>query len=135
MRYTRLSMTDPTPIDITNMSELARIAEEVEATKIPRFSSRKNKTVAVLVPTTHVPGRKTDKTSVKEALALAGAWGERNWDEVAQHRLVSIVRNSPFFYIPCISLHTCDWLHSLSYTGIPKHRWISAACTGTTNFA
>lgn len=87
--YTRLNMTDPTPIDITNMPKLVKIAEEVEATKTPRELKRDNKTVAVLMPTTHVPGRKTDKTSVKEALALAGAWGERNWDEVEEEIICS----------------------------------------------
>jgi|SRR5436190_23394191 hypothetical protein len=40
-----------TPIDISNMPELVRIAEEVEATKTPRALKRDNKTVALLVPT------------------------------------------------------------------------------------
>ncbi len=34
--YNNLTMTHPTPIDITNMPDLVRIAEEVEATKTPR---------------------------------------------------------------------------------------------------
>ena len=43
-------MTNPTPIDITNMPDLVRIAEEVEATKTPRELKRANKTIAVLMP-------------------------------------------------------------------------------------
>lgn len=43
-------MPHPTPIDISNIAELVRIAEEVEATKTPRELKRKNKTVAVIMP-------------------------------------------------------------------------------------
>lgn len=64
------------------MPDLVRLVEEVETTNTPRELKRDNQTVAVLMPTTHVPAKKTSKTSVKEVLALAGAWGERNWDEV-----------------------------------------------------
>jgi hypothetical protein len=71
-----------TPIDISNMPDLVRLVEEVETTNTPRELKRDNQTVAVLMPTIHVPAKKTSKTSVKEVLALAGAWGERNWDEV-----------------------------------------------------
>jgi hypothetical protein len=45
-----LTMLHPTPIDITNIPELVRIAEEVEATKTPRELKRQNKTVAVIMP-------------------------------------------------------------------------------------
>jgi len=50
--YNSETMTHPTPIDITNIPELVRIAEEVEATKKPRELKRENKTVAVIVPAT-----------------------------------------------------------------------------------
>jgi hypothetical protein len=43
-------MTHLTPIDITTIPDLARIVEEVEATKQPRELRRANKTVAVLMP-------------------------------------------------------------------------------------
>ena len=43
-------MTHPTPIDITNIPELVRIAEEVEATKTPRELVRENKPVALITP-------------------------------------------------------------------------------------
>ena len=39
-----------TPIDISNMPELARIVEEVAATQQPRELKRDNKIVAVLSP-------------------------------------------------------------------------------------
>ena len=44
-------MIHPTPIDITNMPDLVRIAEEVEATKKSRELRRASKTLAVLMPT------------------------------------------------------------------------------------
>jgi len=43
-------MIHPTPIDVTNIPELVRIAEEVEATKKSRELRRANKTLAVLMP-------------------------------------------------------------------------------------
>jgi hypothetical protein len=46
--YNDLTMTHPTPIDISNMPDLVRIAEEVEATKTPRELVRDNKPVALL---------------------------------------------------------------------------------------
>lgn len=45
-------MINTTPIDITNIPELVRIAEEVEATKQPHELRWKNKPVAVITPVT-----------------------------------------------------------------------------------
>src|SRR5207248_10839066 len=56
--YNGLSMPHPTPIDITNMPDLVRIAEEVEATKTPRELKRENKTVAVIMPARKAPAKK-----------------------------------------------------------------------------
>jgi ABC-type metal ion transport system substrate-binding protein len=55
-------MTQPTPIDITNMPELVKIAEEVEATKTPRELKRENKTVAVITPVPPAGKAKKHKT-------------------------------------------------------------------------
>ena len=41
---------DANPIDISHLPELARIADEVAATKTPRELRRENKTVAVIMP-------------------------------------------------------------------------------------
>jgi hypothetical protein len=48
--YNRFTMSQPTPIDVTTMPDLARIVEEVEATKKPRELRRENKIVAVIAP-------------------------------------------------------------------------------------
>src|SRR6266480_472557 len=47
--YNTSTMPHPTPIDISNIPELVRIAEVVEATKTPRELKRQNKTVAVIM--------------------------------------------------------------------------------------
>jgi hypothetical protein len=44
------NMMHPIPIDITNILELVRIAEEVEPTKTLRELRRKNKPVAIIKP-------------------------------------------------------------------------------------
>lgn len=70
-------MTQPTPIDITHMPELARIAEEVAATKIPRELKRENKTVAVIVPVKKSASKKKrekTKADYEAFKSAAGGW-------------------------------------------------------------
>lgn len=70
-------MTHPTSIDISNMPELVRIAEVVEATKTPRELKRESKTVAMIIPATNArPKKKREKTKADyEAFkAAAGSW-------------------------------------------------------------
>src|SRR5438309_1678870 len=54
-------MSQPTPLDITNIPELVRIAEEVEATKKPRVLKRDNTPIAMLPPVK----RKQSKKAIK----------------------------------------------------------------------
>ena len=75
-------MSQPTPIDITNIPELVRIAEEVEATNKPRILKRDNTPIAILTPVTKKQSSRAKSKAIKETLALAGAWGDRNWNEV-----------------------------------------------------
>jgi hypothetical protein len=73
---------DTTPIEISNNPELLRLAEEVEATNKPRLLKRDNVPVALLTP---VKKKQTSQAKIKainEALPLAGAWGDRDWNEV-----------------------------------------------------
>src|SRR2546430_12623396 len=71
-------MTHPTPIDITNIPDLVRIAEEVEATKTPRELRRENKPVALITPVTEAGKVRKQKAKTKadyEAfLSAAGGW-------------------------------------------------------------
>jgi hypothetical protein len=75
-------MAHPTSIDITNIPELVRIAEEVEATNKPRVLKRDNTPIAILTPVKKKPSAKAKQKAMKETLALAGAWGDRDWNEV-----------------------------------------------------
>lgn len=79
---TSAMISNLTPIDISDNPELLRLAEEVEATKTPRKLIRDKKTIAVIMPVSQPKTKKQLRTSVKEALALAGAWGDRDWNEV-----------------------------------------------------
>ena len=83
--YNGLSMPHPTPIDITNMPDLVRIAEEVEATKTPRELKRENKTVAVIVPAKKAPLRKKrekTKADYEAFLSAAGGWKDIDTDKL-----------------------------------------------------
>lgn len=63
------------------MPDLVRIAEEVKASKKPRILRRHKKPVAILMPVEEAP-TPTKQQAIEETLALAGAWGDRDWNEV-----------------------------------------------------
>jgi hypothetical protein len=71
-------MSHPTPIDITNIPELVRIAEEVEATKKPRELKRENKIVAVIRPAKQSAPKKRGKseTNYEAFRAAFGSWSD-----------------------------------------------------------
>jgi len=69
-------MPHPTPIDISHIPELVKIAEEVEATKTPRELVRDNKPVALL---TAIYGSKAKWEKIK---ATFGSWNDLDADEL-----------------------------------------------------
>ena len=79
-------MIYPTPIDITNMPELVKIAEEVDATKTPRELRRENKPVALITPVTGAKKAKKRKGKTKadyEAFkSAAGGWKDIDTDKL-----------------------------------------------------
>ena|SRR5712692_3688583 len=84
--YNHLNMIHPIPIDITNIPELVRIAEEVEGTKTPRELRRKNKPVAIITPLRPVGRAKKYKaktTADYEAFrTAAGSWKDVDTDKL-----------------------------------------------------
>ena len=78
MWYNTSTMPHPTPIDISNMPELVRIAEEVEATKTPRELKRQNKTVAVIMPATPATPSKTH--TWEQTQKTFGSWNDVDAD-------------------------------------------------------
>jgi hypothetical protein len=75
-------MSHPTSIDITNMPDLVRIAEEVEATKTPRELKRNNEVVAVLTPIGTKRKHQKNRQAIEETLALAGSWRDLDFDDM-----------------------------------------------------
>jgi len=67
-------MSHATPIDITNIPDLVRIAEEVGATNKPRVLKRDNTPIAILIPLNRKQSARAKQKAIKETLALAGAW-------------------------------------------------------------
>lgn len=59
-----------------------RIAEEVEATRKLRLLKRDNMPLALLTAVEQKLAPQAKSKAIKETLALAGAWGERDWNEV-----------------------------------------------------
>ncbi len=88
--YNRLTMSHPTPIDITTIPDLARIVEEVEATKKPRELVRDNKPVALITLVTSAAGKATKwKAKAKTKAdyeAFFSAFG--SWKDVDTARLL-----------------------------------------------
>ena len=84
--YNQCAMIHPTPIDITNMPELVKIAEEVDATKTPRELIRENKPVALITPVTGAKKAKKQKAKTKadyEAFkSAAGGWKDIDTDKL-----------------------------------------------------
>jgi len=77
-------MSQLTPIDITNMPDLVRIAEEVDATRKPRVLKRDNTPIAVLTPVTKKQSSRATSKAIKETLALAGAWRDLPSDQMEE---------------------------------------------------
>ncbi len=64
------------------MPDLVCLAEEVGATNKSRLLKRDNTPVALLTPVSKKLSTQAKSKSIKETLALAGAWGDRDWNEV-----------------------------------------------------
>ncbi len=77
-------MSHPLPIDITNMPDLVRLAEEVEATNKPRVLKRDNTPLAILTPVNKKQTDLAKSKAMKEALALAGAWKDLPSDKMEE---------------------------------------------------
>ncbi len=73
-----------TPIDISNLPDLLRLAEEVKETKTPRILKRDNETVAMLMPVgtavKPVKKPKPTKADYDASLAALGSWRDLDPD-------------------------------------------------------
>ena len=65
------------------MPDLVQLVEEVAATKTSRELKRDNQIVAVLTPV-KTEGKQQNKKAIEEALALAGAWKDLDFDDMLE---------------------------------------------------
>ncbi len=79
-----LNMRNLTPIDISNIPELVRIAEEVNNTKKSRVLTVSRRTLAVLMPVetagTSKEKRGKTKADYEASLAALGSWSDLDSD-------------------------------------------------------
>ncbi len=75
-------MSQPTPIDITNMPDVVRIAEEVKPTNKPRVLKRDNTPLAILTPVKKKQSAQAKRKAIEETLALAGTWSDLDFEEM-----------------------------------------------------
>ena len=90
-------MSHTTPIDITTMPDLARIVEEVEATKKPRELRRENRVVAVIAPAKSTPANKKrgkTKADYEAFKSAAGGWKEIDTDKLIENIYASRRRSN-----------------------------------------
>jgi len=77
------------PIDISNLPDLLRLAEEVQNTKTPRILKRDTETVAVLMPVGSAvkPEKKPapTKADYDASLAAIGSWSDLDSDALIAH--------------------------------------------------
>jgi hypothetical protein len=73
---------EPRAIDVSDNSDLLQLAEEVAATNKPRLLKRDNMPIALFTPVKQKLSHQAKSKAIKETLALAGAWGDRDWNEV-----------------------------------------------------
>ncbi len=82
-------MPHPTPIDITNIPELVRIAEEVEATKKPHELVRDNQLVAVITPVAKksqsTKARGKTKADYEAFFSTFGSWKNVDTDRLLKN--------------------------------------------------
>jgi hypothetical protein len=63
--------SEPSPIDISAIPELARLADEVARTRRPRLLRRGNEAIAVLAPTPVRPPRPRPASSARDSRGIA----------------------------------------------------------------
>ncbi len=81
--------THPTPVDISHMPDLLKLAEEVEMTRKPRKLIKDRETVAILIPIRTSLSPKKKRTNIKvdyEAFHAAfGSWNDVDTDALLKN--------------------------------------------------
>ncbi len=76
--------TYPTPIDISNLPDLKRLAKEARKTGRPYVLRENSQDIALLTPLDTERKQKTNQQAIEETLALAGSWKDLDFDDMIQ---------------------------------------------------
>ena len=76
--------TSPTPIDISNLPDLKRLAKEARKTGRPYVLRENSQDIALLTPLDTERKQKTNQQAIEETLALAGSWKDLDFDDMIQ---------------------------------------------------
>ena len=76
--------TSPTPIDISHLPDLKRLAQEAKKTGKPYLLRENSHDVALLTPVDTERKQQTNRQAIEETLALAGSWKDLDFDDMIE---------------------------------------------------
>ena len=76
--------TSPTPIDISHLPDLKRLAQEAKKTGKPYLLRENSHDVALLTPIDTESKQQTNRQAIEETLALAGSWKDLDFDDMIE---------------------------------------------------
>ena len=74
----------PTPIDISHLPDLKRLAQKAKKTGRPYLLRENNHDVALLTPVDAEKKEETNSQAIEATLALAGSWKDLNFDDMIE---------------------------------------------------
>jgi hypothetical protein len=76
--------TTPTPIDISHLPDLKRLAQEAKKTGRPYLLRENSHDVALLTPVSTERKQQTNRQAIEATLALAGSWKDLDFDDMLE---------------------------------------------------
>ena len=76
--------TTPTPIDISHLPDLKRLAQEAKKTGRLYLLRENNHDIALLTPVDRENKQQTSRQAIEETLALAGSWKDLDFDDMIE---------------------------------------------------
>ena len=76
--------TSPTPIDISHLPDLKRLAQEAKKTGKPYLLRENSHDVALLTPVDTERKQQANRQAIEETLALAGSWKDLDFDDMIE---------------------------------------------------
>ena len=76
--------TTPTPIDISHLPDLKRLAQKARKTGTPYLLRENSHDIALLTPVDTEKKQQTNRRAIEATLALAGAWKDLPSDNMEE---------------------------------------------------